>query len=456
VGLEVLQQQLSSVSVPDVSGSGSVPVIGTINYQLSKINISSLALPSASFVIDPTAQGFQTSVSDASAQVVMNWHYSMQNWPHTSDSGSANIAISSTSVSMVTSVAGTPAGSLHLTAQSPSVNIGNFDITVHGGQAWLYNFLLGIFSGNLKGSIENALAGAIQQAVDQNANQALATVPLTAPITDGIVIDYALVGPLAYNSQYFGTGHDGTFVVAKNPVRAPGEPIVLPESVDLSRQFQFMISSYSANSAAFAFQEAGELEITIVNSDLPANSPLKLNTSDLSWLVLAPGLYNQFPNQAIQLVLASDPAPVTVFTPQLASVSVTGTMEVDVVFANGTIYEAFTLNGTVFLTANASLVPGPNISVDLVYLHTVFGLESTRVGNVSVSELNSLVSLLISSLVPKVNERLAPGFPIPAVDGVTLIDPDISIEEGYLLVATDISYKPSDPEQTRAKLRRPV
>lgn len=36
VGVPILEQQLSNIDIPDISGSASVDVIGTIDYELKK------------------------------------------------------------------------------------------------------------------------------------------------------------------------------------------------------------------------------------------------------------------------------------------------------------------------------------------------------------------------------------------------------------------------------------
>jgi len=181
---------------------------------------------------------------------------------------------------------------------------------------------------------------------------------------------------------------------------------------------------------------------------------VKLNTSDFTWLVLAPGLYNAFPNQALELELVADPAPVASFSMAGASINVTGYMQVNVAFSNGTDYTAFTLAGTIYLTANATLIPGPNIRPELVYLHTDFDVQSTNVGNVSLSELNGMVDLLIKTLVPEVNQKLAGGFPIPTVDGISLVNPEVTFQDGYMLIATDLLYNPSSLLQSAKQARR--
>ena len=46
-------------------------------------------------------------------------------------------------------------------------------------------------------------------------------------------------------------------------------------------------------------------------------------------------------------------------------------------------------------------------------------------------------------LLQAVNKQLNKGFVIPVVDGITFINPQVSYGPGYLVIDTDVSYKPS-------------
>jgi len=75
-----------------------VPVIGDIEYDLSEIVIQSLQLPTNQLNLDPKVRGVSGSMSDVSASVTLKWHYKVEMWPNPSDSGTAKISISQTTV----------------------------------------------------------------------------------------------------------------------------------------------------------------------------------------------------------------------------------------------------------------------------------------------------------------------------------------------------------------------
>ena len=55
--------------------------------------------------------------------------------------------------------------------------------------------------------------------------------------------------------------------------------------------------------------------------------------------------------------------------------------------------------------------------------------------------LNPVCTLQVY-VVPALNRDGARGLPIPTLDGVTLIKPNVSLGNGYLIVDADMSYQP--------------
>ncbi len=101
VGLPILEQQLANVNVPDISGSTSISVIGTIDYSLSRyihtyihnihlididhfsffshsIKLANLQIPNSD--IKSGATGLTVQASGISLSGNANWHYRESSW----------------------------------------------------------------------------------------------------------------------------------------------------------------------------------------------------------------------------------------------------------------------------------------------------------------------------------------------------------------------------------------
>jgi len=326
----------------------------------------------------------------------------------------------------------------------PSVQINDFSLSLSGGASWLYNFIISLFDGSIKGDVQSSIAQALQQGVNQNANQALQTLPVIEPINSYMEIDYSLVSNITYTTTYLTTSHKGEFYDIKQHEESPYVPVPMPDSVDATRQLQLLASAYFFNSAGFVLQQANQLHGTITPAMIPPKAPVQLNTSDLAWNLLAPQLATTFPNMAMQVWLYSTAPPIATITSSGASVQSEGEIHVQVLLPNRTLVDAFVLNGTAHCSANATVVK-TNVSVQLTYLYTNFSLMSSNVGPVEVKLFNTLIDQLAVFVVTYLNTILEPGFVIPTVDGVQFVQPEVRWQPGFVLIATDIVYKP--PQQ---------
>lgn len=50
--------------------------------------------------------------------------------------------------------------------------------------------------------------------------------------------------------------------------------------------------------------------------------------------------------------------------------------------------------------------------------------------------------VVVQSIVQQLNQAGANGFPIPTLDGIALMNPEIVFEDGAIRIDTDIAYDP--------------
>lgn len=74
-----------------------------------------------------------------------------------------------------------------------AVNLGNFDVTVHGGISWLVNIIegntilqfvtyIGLFKGTIKSAAQNAIQGSLQDQINNQANKAIQATSFVVPV----------------------------------------------------------------------------------------------------------------------------------------------------------------------------------------------------------------------------------------------------------------------------------
>ncbi len=70
-------------------------------------------------------------------------------------------------------------------------------------------------------------------------------------------------------------------------------------------------------------------------------------------------------------------------------------------------------------------------------------IVKSAIGTFSVNALeNTLNQIFAFVLVPFANKALAPGLPLPSIDGLTLVNPTLNILNNSFHIASDYAFKP--------------
>lgn len=442
VGIPILISELQNLNIPDQSGSTGSP-IGDIDYDLTSIKGSDLAIPSSSLAVDPSV-GLRVTGSGASMHLSANWHYRMSSWPHISDSGSCDVSVSSVSLSIVVSVGADSTGHPTVSASSCTFSIGHMDIDFHGGASWLYNLFSGTIADGLKGSIEGQVCPQAIKAIETDGNKALETLPLDVKLTNDSEIDFALIQAPIFGTSYLQTLHKGDFLIISHPTQPPFQPSPFPSSSNSGRMMDLWLSAYIANTAGYVYTTLGVLEYNV--TELPPQIPIRLNTS--SFKLFIPTLYDKYPNMGMQLLVKASRPPSLAISSAGIVFTAPGNVTAFVVGENNTLINVFTLNVTMYASLDVSVQANGSkeiISGKATYLKSDITLLESNIGSFNVLVLNDTVNIACNLfIVPFLNKNYGePGFQIPTVDGVTFVNPEIVLGQGYVVVSTDFSYNSS-------------
>lgn len=439
--LPYIVEQVKTTPIPDQHGSTSVSILGTIDYDVTSIHIGTFTVGSLT-VATSSSQDFSASVGGVGITVHFNWHWRMKSWPHTSDSGNADGSTSGSSVQATVHIS-LQNGKPVLSTASTTVNLNNFNINVHSGWTeWLYDLLISLFNGSIRDSIKSSLRDSIRDAINKAANEAIESVDFVQKVDSTSEVDFSLTSQ-ALTDKYLSFGSKGEFYWQNHHSECPAPAASMPDAFN-GEMVQTMLSDFVANSAAYTYYQAGQLQYLLTSADVPPNSPIKLNTTSFRFII--PQLYQQFPNCAMQVLLEATQPPTTQIRNSGILAQIIGAMDVEVIQPNGTVFSAFTIAVQVATAGKVGVVPKQSeniITGELEYLNLTMKLAHSNIGNININILNTLVEALVKGMVvPYLNQYLAAGFPIPHVDGVTWLNPQIALQDGYVVISTDIDYKP--------------
>lgn len=434
VGLPIVEKKLNNLHIPDIATVAKTPV-GEMNITVSNIGVFNFSIVDLNTTFVPS-DSISLFIDDIIASVSLSWSYSDLSFHRLQDQGTADINISKTSFGILISI-GEINGQPTANVSQCSVSIGQLDIETHGGESWFYQFFINLFSGLIKSEVEKEIEKALPPIINSGLSSAISTLPITVAINDEIEINYELTEQPSVSSSYLTFSALGEFYSLAKPTPAPFSPGPIP-STTTSDMIQIYVSDFTINSASYVFFEEGLMKYEVNDSMLPSNSPLRLNTTYFS--ILIPPLEKAYPDRMFKLNIYAAATPTVTFSASGAAVN--AIVNVDFVILPE-LDVAFTLQLKALGDGEVSL-SGTNIVGKVAFINATLSLNNTNIGDFSILALQEIMSTLVQQLVlPQANKKLAVGFPLPTIAGLTLEESEIGFGANYVLISTDFTYQPN-------------
>lgn len=449
VGVALLESSLRDLSIPDLTGSVKISFgIGhiTFTWTVSQVQIQSLSIPTSSLTTG--SNGLTLKASSISAKT--GGHINVNDghdFPHVSASTDLDITFSGVSFSVSILFGNDSNGRGTAKTSGCTASVADAHVSFHGGDSWIYKVVNEIadFDKQLRDNFAPQFCKGVTDAINGQLNHALETAPVIVKVDNYAEINYALIQSPVYTTNSITTLHKGEFQSIANPTEAPFSPPPLPPINDTSEMVYIWLTEYVVNTAGLVYHESGFLAYNITPNRVPKGIPLQLNTT--SFKLIIPELYNKYPNMAMVLGVKTTKPPQMQIVPTSANLTAVGEVNVQVITPNKTVVSAFVMGLTVYMNAYAWVHPNGTkqvISANITLLKFDFNIISSNIGTISTDLLNNAVQLLVNLFViPAANIYAGRGLEIPLVDGISFVSPKVSFGEGYVLVSSNVNYKPT-------------
>ena len=354
----------------------------------------------------------------------------------------------------VTPVAVKPENYTQVTLNSltPAIKITKIDFS-GGITASILDLFKDHLSSFIAGEISSQISGLLSGELKSTVNPMLATMP------------YAL---LAYEILPNG-GPSAVCEVSPKP-GIPGEPGVavpalpVPDAATMAgHDVAIVLDATPLNELlAWLFTEEELFVYTVTPASLPSSVPLKLNTD--SFEGVAPGMTAKYPHEDLQIEINATANPSLAFGAGAMNLTVpleliwsacnASVRDCNAVFDGPGMAEAFRIAVPLKVGVSPKAAASGNgtlISANVAFIEADLALKSSNVGNVSVTDLQGITSLLVAEGLPAINKILNKGVAIPSSFGpVSVSNIAIDLFSGasagatpFLSLATDINYTPS-------------
>jgi len=455
VAVPLIIQRISGLDIPEAQGETSVPLLGTITYTLTNIQVGTVTYTSESVSLVGGAQGAITGVS---VPISLGWKYRQNSWPHITSSGTADVQISDASLAIALGVTADATGHPQLSVQSVVASFDNISVHVHGSiLSWLYDLIFAIAKNTIKTDAAKAVESELTQLIDVAADQALDSLNLAVSITNLTQLDLLLTQSPLFPSNYVLVYFKGQIENKTNPTPCPLPHSTLPSNAP-SRMLEFDVDQFLFNSGLWLIYTDGGLAYTVTQSVIPPEFPFSLNTSTFAGLL--PELASAYPNAGIEWALSAASAPYLTISPGGCSLSAVFDMEWLAGYPPAAFEPAFgtqvALDVDCFLFFNSSTsstVLQGNVSLGNFSLE----ITSSTIGNLSgdAANLEAFFGAIFGGpIISMINQAIEAGFPLPVFEGMSLQNAQLTLNQNFVSLSSDVHYQP--PQRLVAALDQHV
>ncbi|KAG7278620.1 hypothetical protein CRUP_031915 [Coryphaenoides rupestris] len=406
-----LQEKLKTINVPDISGKQRVSRIGKVRYTLSGMRVVDAGLPKSTLGLVP-GTGVLLSISNAFLNLQGNWRI---RYKIIKDHGSFKLGIKDLTISASISVRSDETGRPAVAMASCTSAVGAVSIKFRGGASWLYNLFDHYIKKSLRSTLQEKICPLVADSVS-NLNQYLKTLNVLAPVDKYAEIAYFMVSSPEISKSSIELSLKGEFYNIGHHL----EPPLAPTPFFLTDQEQSMvtigISAFTANSATFVYNKAGILSINITDDMLGK---------------LFPGL-----EMKLQLNMVKD--PLIILEANNVTLAVGSSVMAYAIHTNGSLSPLFVLNLNASVSGQVS-VTEKKLAGAVTLNGMDMSLGKSYVGDFQVKSLQSILQLVLKvAVLPRVNAQLDKGYPLPNLGKFSLVNTQVQVLKGYILIGTDI------------------
>nr|BAM21038.1 bactericidal permeability increasing protein/lipopolysaccharide binding protein [Oplegnathus fasciatus] len=434
LGMASIQQRLKTIKIPNMSGKKRVSPIGKVKYSLSNMQIVNVGLPKSAVDLVP-GTGVRLSIGNAFISLRGNWK--VKYLRIIKNRGSFDLNVNGLTIATSMAIKSDETGRPAVSSVNCAATVGSARIKFRGGASWLYNLFRKFIDKALRKAMQKQICPLVTRAIS-DLNPRLKTLNVVAKVDKYAEIEYSMVSSPTVSKSSIDLSLKGEFYNIGKHQEPPFSPAAFSLPPQINNMLYIGMSAFTINSAAFVYNKAGALSLSITDDMIPKRSPVRLNTRTFG--VLIPQIAQRFPGLMMKLLVKTAKNPVMTFEPNNMTVQATGTVTAYAIQPNATLSPLFILNLETSFSARV-FVSGMRLagSVDLNRMDLTLG--TSYVGEFQVKSLNNIIQVVLKLVViPQLNVQLAKGYPLPTLGKMKLVNPQLQVLKDYMLIGTDVQF----------------
>lgn len=435
--LKILRKDLSGKRFRDFRGRDS-----GFSYTVSNLNLRSLIIGSGKLTTS-TSSGLTASASGISTSISGRLRYEKRVWGFKiSDTVNINARAYDVSFSMSVSIGKGPGGKPTLGVNSCSSNVGRLRIQFSGSKAsWLYNLFSSVVERNLKGQLSTLMCRSATESLKSRGASELAQFKVKKAIDKFAMIDYSMTDAPKFTNQYMDFYIRGEFLSRSNPTKHSLLPMPNFPSMSVNSKMVYIwLSDYTINTAGEVYHNSGILSRRIDGNTKTISPMIKMILNTNRFKILVPELARRYPNRPLAIRIHSyKPPKVEVKSGEIyLYIYAAATFQVQP--RSGKYVDVFSIELDIKTDGTVS-VTGKNVKGNVKDFSLQMKTTKSTVGPVNIPVHQPFLQNLVrGAILQKAREMLQKGFPLPNLDDISFINPEIKLEKGVIRVGVDCKY----------------
>ncbi|KAM5289329.1 BPI fold-containing family C protein [Ctenodactylus gundi] len=441
-GMEIIEQMAKEKNIPNLSGSETLEFlkIDYVNYNFSNIKINAFSFPNTSLTFVPGV-GIKALSNHGSANISTDWEIRS---PLYQDAGGADLFLSGIYFTGILILTQDDFGHPTLKLQDCYAQVSHAHVSFFGELSVLYNSFAEPMEKPILRNLNGKLCPIVINEVEA-LNVNLSTLEILTKIDNYTLLDYSLIGPPEVTENYLDLNLKGAFYPLddlSDPPFSPA-PFELPERRD--SMLYIGISEYFLRSAFFAHFTAGAFSVTLSTKEISHH--FSQNAQGIGILLSRIAEIYILSQPFMLRVMATEPPRVTL-QPGNFTLDIPASIIVLTQTENSTVEPIVSMDFVASTSVGLAIL-GQRLICSLSLNRFRLSLPESNRSDIKVLRFeNVLSSILHFGVLPLANTKLQQGFPLPNPHKISLVNSDIEVLEGFLVISTDLKYEMPSKQQT--------
>ncbi|XP_072488450.1 phospholipid transfer protein [Notamacropus eugenii] len=427
-GLKFLEQELETITIPDLRGSE-----GPFSYNISEVKVDKLQLVQSELYFQPTRY-LILYISNAS--ISLRFRRQLLYW-FLYDGGYVDASAEGVSIHTALQLARDPGGRIKFSNVSCGASVSKMQAAFGGTFKKIYDFLSTFIISGMRFLLNQQICPVLHHAGLVLLNSLLDTVPVRSAVDQYVGIDYSLVSDPVTSASNLDMDFRGAFFPLAEANTSFPNRAVEPQLQEEERMVYVAFSEFFFDSAMDSYFRAGVLRLELVGDKVPKDLDMVLRATFFGSIILLSPAVIDAPLKLELQVLAP---PRCTIKPSGTTISFTAGLVIALAPPDQPPVQLSSMTMDARLSAKMAL-RGKALQAQMDLRRFRIYSNQSALESLALIPLQApLKTLLQIAVMPLLNDRTKRGVQIPLPEGIDFVKEVVTNQAGFLTIGADLHF----------------